>query len=951
MTKMLEPPSDPRRSEASALGRQLQSLRRRLLAIRAGAGLLFGLPAMAVVVVFWVWLDLLWELSPGVRIAGDALAVLAGGAALAIVYWRAARSGNRSAMARRLDDVGGTGGQILSGFDLANGSGTTGEKASEKVDELGGGLATMAIDRAGRLATEVSAARAVPIRPLAVAGGYALATIAVLGVAAIAMPRLAATEWLRLTDPLGDHPPFSRVLLTLEPENARVVYGKSLDVFATAAGEPVERVDLVLVDPGSGDEEVLPMFPEASDRWRAVLSRVTTPRQYFVRAERARSRRFSLDVITTPRIEELRCRVSPPAYTHLGDYEGPLPSGELSGLPGTQVRIWATSNRPLRGGTVRLLPTVGKPHDVPLEVSHESGATPEEVAGTFTITAAGKFELQVADTDGTPAEEPISGVIHLLRDDRPFVRIRQPAAVSLATPNAALPVVVSAEDDYGISRVQLYRSLNSSRAMPVDFPLPATPPTRTDPQDRLPLASFGLSPGDVIRLFARVEDNDPAGAKGSESPAVEVRIISQEEFERMLRAREGLEVLVSKYRQAQRRLEALAKDADGLRKKTRAAADKKVSSSDREALKQLARRLQEEADQLDAAAKHLLPYDIDQPLSQQLQRLARKLRAHAADLDQLASRSKLTGKQLAQSLDDLQRALTGDETEFDRDALAQIEQLESLYPLIEDAAKFAELVRQQKDLAERLASLKGRDGEDSPLLKGRMRDLEVQQQEIREALGQLLDDIETHVAKLPDDARYKELRDSVREFVSAVRASGAIEAMSEAEAGLSEFSGTRGYAGAQKAADILEKFLSKMQAIGKGAKGALAFLPGLAELLGNTVAQLLGEAGYSQGENGSGTGGGMSYRRSTLDNVGLYGQMAGMDPTMSGGQGRDANSTGGSPGAIDPSQTPGSAAAEQALQASGNGGNVVPAGYRVRVGAYFQRIAEERDQPVQEKSR
>jgi hypothetical protein len=935
------PPTESARPRSSELNRQLQNLRRRLLAIRAVAGLLFSVPAAAAVVVAWIWLDLLWELSPGVRIAGDALAVLAAVAALATVCWRAARFANRSAMARRLDSVGGTGGQILSGFDLAHAKDSMGQRS----DALGGGLATLAIDRAGRLATDVSAARAVPVRPLAIAGGYALATIAVFGVAAVAMPRLAATEWLRLTDPLGDHPPFSRVQLTLEPANARVVYGGSLDVFATAAGEPVERIDLVLVDLKSGEEEVLPMFPEASDRWRAVLSRVTTPRQYFVRAQRARSPRFLLDVITTPRIEELRCRISPPAYTHLAAYDGPLPPSGLTGLPGTQVKIWATSNRPLRGGTMRLLPTSGKPREVPLAVA----SAPEEVAGTFTIAAAGKFELQVADTDGTAAEEPVLGVIHLLRDDRPFVRIRQPAAVSLATPDAALPVVVSAEDDYGISRVQLYRSLNSSRAMPVDFPLPTIPPTRSDPQEHLPLASFGLAPGDVIRLFARVEDNDPAGAKGSESPAVEVRIISQQEFERMLRAREGLEVLVSKYRQAQRRLESLAKDTDGLRKKAKAAGAKKVSSSDREQLKRLAQRLQEAADQLDAAAKHLLPYDIDQHLGQQLQRLARKMRAHAADLDQLASRSSLTGKEMEQSLDDLQRELTGDEEEFNRKALAHIEQLELLFPLIEDAAKFVDLVRQQKELAERLASLKGRDGEDSPLLKGRMRDLELQQKDIREALARVLDDMETHATKLPDGSPFAELREMVRAFVAAIRTSGASEAMSEAEAGLSEFSGTRGHAGAQKAADILEKFLSKMQKIAGGAKGALGSIPGLAELLGNTIAQLLGEEGY--GENGSGSGGGMSYRRSTLDNVGLYGQMAGMDPTTSGGQGRDANSAGNSAGAVDPNQSPGSAAAEEALQASGSGGSVVPAGYRVRVGAYFQRIAEERDPGLQEKSR
>ncbi|HEX3998839.1 MAG TPA: hypothetical protein VHX65_09840 [Pirellulales bacterium] len=934
------------------LGRQLRGLRRRMLAIRTAAGLLFGIPAAAAVVALWIWLDLLWELSPAMRIAGDALAILAAAVALAIVVGRAARAANRSAIARTLDRVGDTGGQILSGFDLAYGSGSVGRSIPgsrrESPEGLEDGLARLAVDRAGKLAGGVAASRAVPLRPLSVAAGCALGTIALVGISAIAMPRLVAAEWLRLVDPLGDHPPFSRVQLSIEPQNANVVYGGSLDVFATAAGTPVERVDLVLVDPASGTEEALPMFPEAADRWRTVLSRVTLPREYFVRSGRARSRRYSLAVITTPRIEEVRCRVMPPSYTHLPPYEGPIPSGGLSGLPGTNVQIWATSNRPLREGAVRIVPSGGRPRDVRLLAA----VAPEEVAGSFAITAAGKFELQVTDTDGTPSEEPMAGVIHLLHDDRPFVRIRQPAAVSLATPDALLPVVVSAEDDYGISRVQLYRSLNSSPATPVDFPLASIPPTRSDPQDRLPLASFGLAPGDAIRLFARVEDNDPAGAKGSESPAVEIRIISQQEFERMLRAREGLEVLASKYRQARRRMESLAKDADGLRKKAKSAGDKKLSSAERAQLRSLAQRLQEAADQLDAAAKHLLPYDIDHALSQHLQRLARKMHRHAADLDQLASQSNLTGAELEQSLDDLQHALDGEEADFDHEALARIENIELLYPLIEDGAKFVELARQQKDLAERLASLKGRDGEDSPLLKGRMRDLELQQKDIREALAKLLDDIETHAAKLPDDKQFAELRAAIGAFVAQVRSSGASDAMTEAEAGLAEFSGTRGHAGAQKAADILDKFLSKMQSVSVKAKAALALMPGLTDLLGNTIEQLLGEAGLSPGEGSGASGsGGMSYRRSTLDNVGLYGQMAGMDPTMSGGQDRDRNVAGDATGSIDANRSPDSAAAEAALQASGSGAAPVPPGYRIRVGAYFQRIIDDRDQPVQEKSR
>ena len=108
--------------------------------------------------------------------------------------------------------------------------------------------------------------------------------------------------------------------------------------------------------------------------------------------------------------------------------------------------------------------------------------------------------------------------------------------MSLATPTALLPVTLSAEDDCGISRLQLFRSLNDSRPLSLDLPRPPRPPRRIDETVRLPLARYGLEPGDVIKLFGRVEDNDPAGAKGAESPVAAVRIVSQEEFERMFRA-------------------------------------------------------------------------------------------------------------------------------------------------------------------------------------------------------------------------------------------------------------------------------------------------------------------------------------------------------------------------------------------------------------------------------
>ena len=64
--------------------------------------------------------------------------------------------------------------------------------------------------------------------------------------------------------------------------------------------------------------------------------------------------------------------------------------------------------------------------------------------------------------------------------------------------------------------MQLYRSLNGSRSLPLDLPIAKQAQRRFYDRVYLPLDQYGLEPGDEIKLFGRVEDNDPAGGKGVE---------------------------------------------------------------------------------------------------------------------------------------------------------------------------------------------------------------------------------------------------------------------------------------------------------------------------------------------------------------------------------------------------------------------------------------------------
>ncbi len=135
----------------------LQQLKHRGLMIGGASGFGWALFGEAVLWLAFAWLDLLWELAPSVRMALGPLAGVAGLGILVAGLWRASRAAQSTKMAHRLDRVAGTGGQILSGYDLA-----TAPVPALDADKLTSGLARMATDRAAQLAERIQPQLALP---------------------------------------------------------------------------------------------------------------------------------------------------------------------------------------------------------------------------------------------------------------------------------------------------------------------------------------------------------------------------------------------------------------------------------------------------------------------------------------------------------------------------------------------------------------------------------------------------------------------------------------------------------------------------------------------------------------------------------------------------------------------------------------------------------------------
>jgi hypothetical protein len=909
---------------------------------------MWAVVAATCVAIAAVWLDLALELSPMVRLVALVGASIIGCGSFAALLLRSISQTAPLQLARRLDSVGGTGGQILSGVDLSN---ELVIARTAPAPELCVELARYAVRQAATLAELVPSAKVIPIKPLGMSAAATIAIGLAISAAVILMPDLARTQWLRFSDPFGDHPPYAASTFVLEPAGARVRYGEGLDIFVTVEGKPVDSLELILqprsAKPSENQGEIVPMFQEPGGRWRAALTNVIEEQNYFVRARRARSGKYGIDVITVPQIKDVRFRITQPAYARRSVYEGPMPANGIAGLTGAKVEIFVTSNRPLTAAHGKLTSKEGS------ENLHWAAAkTDVQIAGSFVIERSGRLDLTVIDEDQQASKDGFSVPIVLLPDDRPFVRLLEPKPVSFATPTSLLPVVISAEDDYGIGRLQLFRSLNDSRYLPMEIPPGSPAPTSTQQGIRLPLADYDLTAGDEIKLFARVEDNDPAGSKGAESAIAIVRIISEEEFASMIQTRESVSQLVNKYNQVQRRMEGLAQEMEEVQRKLeKLPPDSPLAEEARNELERLAERIEEESDAIAKLGETELPYELDKELKQHVAKTSKELESLAQELKELSAKQGLSHASLSQELKSLQAKLGSQREELQQQTGPPLDSLAAAYPLMEDENRFLEIYERQKDLAERLGAFRGRDQENDPSAKARMRELEAEQRQVREDLWRLLDDIEEHAAKLPNTEEMQPLREQAEAFASAVRESGVDGVMKEGEASLAEFAGTSAVESAEKARDILESFIKKCNGMGDQASSCMCmgFQPTMSNCLSETASQLLAQAGFGKGrgkENGRGEGGGGGYsaRRSTLQNVGLYGNTpresspsqgmrSGLSNQTQSGRAQNRGSTGGDNAAgFELGNTFSGASASEAA---------VPPQYRRKVGRYFQRIADE----------
>ncbi len=167
-----------------------------------------------------------------------------------------------------------------------------------------------------------------------------------------------------------------------------------------------------------------------------------------------------LAIIPPPLIESLRVTLHPPTYTTRTTRTLPEGHGDIEAWIGTRATITAVINQPIRQATL----VRGDQPALPVSIASDG----RNLTTEFTIQTPGvsTWFLALVDHDGLTVERPEQFELRGRLDRLPEVEMVEPHGNTLVTPQAQVPLTITAHDDLGLADVHLViRPINAPGAV------------------------------------------------------------------------------------------------------------------------------------------------------------------------------------------------------------------------------------------------------------------------------------------------------------------------------------------------------------------------------------------------------------------------------------------------------------------------------------------------------
>jgi hypothetical protein len=259
---------------------------------------------------------------------------------------------------------------------------------------------------------------------------------------------------------------------------------------------------------------------DGARRWRFELAQLTRPLRYRVRAERAESDEYAVELAGEPQPVGFDIEIRSPAYARLPAQRGAATRGDLEALRGARARVEVTYDRDLTSLAAKVVDGAA------IEFRE---ITPRRWRGEVPVLHPGEYELAAAAPSGRSITRY---AIRPMDDAPPVITVRVPERDVDLPAGQQIPFDVVAHDDLGLTELKLQFRKDADRPW-ADVPLArfGGEPREGQLRSRWDASGLGLLPGQEATFRFALYDNNAVSGRGvALSPTFALRFPSLSEL-------------------------------------------------------------------------------------------------------------------------------------------------------------------------------------------------------------------------------------------------------------------------------------------------------------------------------------------------------------------------------------------------------------------------------------
>lgn len=402
---------------------------------------------------------------------------------------------------------------------------------------------------------------------------FLVATGIVLAIALGMWPGVFKAGWIRLQDPSGDHPPYTRYRFELETWPARVHAGSDIKIDTRVYGPSLPVSAQLRIRYPDGSVHKVDMWPQAikdetaAVRFQLELENVRESLQVSVDTPKGRSEWFKIPLLPSPIFEQVRGIYTYPAYTGWPEKSERMRHTDLEVIEGTRIRLKAEANMDLSAARLILIPEAsGSREENTFDADTQNF---KQVESEWEAQESGVYQLRIFAKDGTPGEVDWEGKVTVLPDGPPQVELHQADLDSIIPAGWELPVSATAVDDVAVQEGRLVMQLAERPAVSKSLvpDVARKDPSRMEIETSISLDDLGALVGAELSYFVEVRDNRPPEGQWASTRIARFHVVSLEEYRRVARTRYQAEEVMQEIMSVRRELELLRDDRNALLEK------------------------------------------------------------------------------------------------------------------------------------------------------------------------------------------------------------------------------------------------------------------------------------------------------------------------------------------------------------------------------------------------